>query len=343
MQSTIRHEVRRANESAVGSDAADEIAEIRVRDAVSGLGPLQPFLDDESVEEVWINAPDAVFIARAGRHERVSVSIDSDALRTIVDRMLRDSGRRIDVSQPFVDASLADGSRLHVAIPPITRGWWSVNIRKFPRRIRTIDDLVQSGTLDPSAATLLEEAMIDGKTVLVSGATQTGKTTVLCALIDQLPARERLITIEETFEIASRHPDIVGLQCRSPSIEGTGEITLRRLVREALRMRPTRLVVGEVRGDEALDLLVALNSGIPGLCTIHANSARDAVRKLLTLCQLAGQLGAEFAAHTATHVIDLVVHCQLAASGERRIVEIMRPRGINHGGEVNGETLWTRQ
>lgn len=339
---TIDTEVRRANESALRSAVSRDVDADAVRHVVTGFGPLQPLLDDDSVEEIWINAPDCVFVARGGVHERVGVELTRDATRTLVERMLRSSGRRVDVSQPFVDAALPDGSRLHVAIPPITKTEWSINIRKFPATVRTLDDLVAAGCLDTGAVAILDRALTDGSTVLVSGATQAGKTTMLCALLDRLAPRERIVTVEETFEIASRQPDVVGLQCRGPSIEGTGEITLRRLVKEALRMRPTRLVVGEVRGDEALDLLVALNSGLPGLCTIHANSAVDAVRKLLTLCLLAGNLGAEFAATAAVDAIDLVVHCALAADGTRTVTDIVTPTSVARDGTIRAEVLWTR-
>ena len=254
--------------------------------------------------------------------------------------MLRRTGRRIDVSQPFVDASLPDGSRLHVVIPPITRDHWSLNIRKFSTTVRTLDDLAQRGTVDVAPRHILEGAMRQGHTVLVSGATQAGKTTLVCALLAELGDSERIVTVEETFEIATRHPDVAGMQCRGPSLEGVGEVTLRRLVKEALRMRPTRLVVGEVRGDEALDLLVALNSGVPGLCTIHANSSADAVRKLVTLCQLAGGVSEHFVASTIVATVDLVVHCRMDGDGTRRIVEIAQPISVSASGDVQMEPVW---
>lgn len=187
----------------------------------------------------------------------------------------------------------------------------------------------------------LREAINTGQTVLVSGATQAGKTTLLCALLDAMPEAERIVTIEETFEIASRPRDLVGMQCRGASLEGTGVVTLRHLVKEALRMRPTRIVVGEVRGDEALDLLVALNSGIPGLCTIHANSAGDAIRKLVTLCQLSGTVAEQFVSRTLLTTVDLVVHCRMNQNGSRRVVELARPALVNGDGEIEMETIWS--
>ena len=340
VDSAISVEVRRANERALADAVAAEFHENDVAHHVTGFGVIQPFLDDPTVEEIWVNDDRAVFIARGGRNERVALDLTADDIRTLVERMLRRTGRRIDVSQPFVDASLPDGSRLHVVIPPITRDHWSLNIRKFSTTVRTLDDLACRGTLDATARRIVEDAMRLGHTVLVSGATQAGKTTLVCALLAELRESERIVTVEETFEIATRHPDVVGMQCRGPSLEGVGEVTLRRLVKEALRMRPTRLVVGEVRGDEALDLLVALNSGVPGLCTIHANSSGDAVRKLVTLCQLAGGVSEHFVASTIVATVDVVVHCRMDSDGTRRIAEIAQPISVSASGEVQMESVW---
>lgn len=254
----IASEVQRANELALGEATLTEFHESDVAHRVTGFGFLQPHLDDPTVEEIWINDSRAVFVARSGLHERIPADLSAEDVRTLVERMLRRSGRRVDVSQPFVDASLPDGSRLHVVIPPITREHWSLNIRKFSTSVRTLDDLVTHGAIAPEAKRVLRTAMVEGRTVLVSGATQAGKTTMVCALLSELDVTERIVTVEETFEIATGHPDTVAMQCRGASLDGLGEITLRRLVKEALRMRPTRLVVGEVRGDESLDLLVAL-------------------------------------------------------------------------------------
>ncbi len=341
MGDAIATEVRRANEQALAGAVATEFDERDVVTRVTGFGAIQEFLDDPSVEEIWVNDTDSVFVARSGRHERIPLAMSDDEVRTLVERMLRQSGRRIDVSQPFVDASLPDGSRLHVVIPPITRRHWSLNIRKFSPSVKTLDSLVERGTLADDAKALLASAMAGGRTVLVSGATQAGKTTMVCALLTESGPGDRIVTVEETFEIATDHLDTVGLQCRGASLEGVGEVTLRRLVKEALRMRPTRLVVGEVRGDEALDLLVALNSGIPGLCTIHANSASDAVRKLVTLCQLAGGVSEAFVASTIVATIDLVVHCRMDESGNRRVVDIARPVAVSASAEVTMESLWS--
>lgn len=338
VRDAIDEAVRDANESALSEPRASEVDSTLVSRFVDGFGELQPLLDDDSIEEIWFNDDSAVFVARSGVHERLALTLDAEEVRSLIDRMLRRTGRRIDYSQPFVDASLPDGSRLHVVIPPITRHHWSVNIRKFSRTLRTIGDLVRAETLDAPARDLLSSAMRAGKTVLVAGATQAGKTTLVSALCGELRETERIVTVEETFELSLPNADVVGLQCRGPSLEGLGEVTLRRLVRESLRMRPTRLVVGEVRGDEALDLLVALNSGIPGLCTIHANSALDAIRKLMTLCQLAGGVSADFVVTTVAATVDLVVHCRMGEDGRRRVTEIARP--VVSSGHLSMEVVW---
>src|SRR5690606_27900971 len=239
--------------------------------AVAGLGPLQPYLDDPEVEEIWINAPSQVFVARGGRSELTTTMLTAAQVRDLVEQMLRSSGRRLDLSSPFVDASLPGGERLHVAIPDVTRRDWAVNIRKHVVRASHLDDLVRLGSLTPQAAAFLDASVRAGLNVLVAGATPAGKTTMLNAGAGSVPPTERVSTCEGAFRLRSAVREVVALQCRPPSLEGTGQIPLRRLVKEALRMRPDRIVVGEVREAESLDLLVALNAGVPGMCTIHAN------------------------------------------------------------------------
>lgn len=297
-----------------------------------GFGKLQPLLDDPDIEEIWINGPNKIFVAKSGRSMQVPFELGANELAGLVERMLRPTGRRLDRSSPFVDASLPDGSRLHVAIPDITSKNWSVNIRKFPTRLITMNDLVGFGSISPDTAAFLVKEVRSGASVLVSGATQAGKTTLLCALINCIDARERIITVEETFEIRATNPDWVAMQTRQPNLEGNGEVNLRRLIKESLRMRPSRLVVGEVREAEALDLLIALNSGLPGLCTIHANSALDALLKLSTLPLLAGNnISSDFINPTVATCIDFVVHCSLDADGNRRISEVRRVIGFEGG------------
>jgi len=296
----------------------------RVVDAVAGFGPLQPFLDDPEIEEIWINEPGRVFVARRGRSQLTTLILSSDEVADLVERMLRSSGRRIDLSTPFVDAMLPDGSRLHVVIPQITRTHLAVNIRKFVLSIATLDELVALNSISVQAANFLEASVVAGLNVLVSGGTQAGKTTMLNALCAAIPARERTVTVEEVFELQLQLPDVVAMQTRQANLEGTGEIPLRRLVKEALRMRPSRLIVGEVRQAECLDLLIALNSGIPGMCTLHANSAREALLKMCTLPLLAGEnVSAAFVVPTVATSVDLVVHLGTDAGGHRRVREIV--------------------
>ncbi|MDD7962621.1 CpaF family protein [Microbacterium thalli] len=331
-------EVRHHNDFALARGAApvdDEAAMVRqVLATLSGYGPLQALLDDPSVEELWINAPDRIFVARGGRSERVALTLTDAQVRDLVERMLHATGRRVDLSQPFADASLPDGSRLHVAIPDITRHW-AVNIRKFLRSHRTLDDLVAMGSLPQREADMLRAAVAGGCTIVVSGATHAGKTTMLSALVDASPAEHRIITVEETFELAVDLPDTVALQARQPSLEGGGEVSLRRLVKEALRMRPDRLVIGEVRDAEALDLVLALNTGVPGAATVHANSASDALRKLSALPLLAGRnIDIAFVRAALAASVDLVVHCERRSDGRRRIAEIAAPTGAVVDGEI---------
>jgi pilus assembly protein CpaF len=301
-----------------------ENARKHVFDAISGFGPLQPFLDDPAIEEIWLNAPNEVYVARNGESELTSISLTEQQVRDLVERMLKSSGRRLDLSSPFVDAALPDGSRLHVVIPDITRRHWAVNIRKFVVKASRLEHLVELGTLTPQAARFLGAAVASGLNILVSGATQAGKTTMLNCLAASIGSRERVVTVEEIFELQFPLRDVVGLQCRQANLEGEGEIPLRRLVKEALRMRPDRLVVGEVREAESLDMLIALNSGLPGMCTVHANSAHDAVTKICTLPLLAGEnISSAFVVPTVASSIDLVVHCSRLSNGRRQVTEIL--------------------
>jgi len=295
-----------------------------VLDNVAGLGPLQQYLDDPDVEEIWINDPSQVYVARRGESELTSTILAAQQVRDLVEQMLKLSGRRLDLSSPFVDASLPGGERLHAVIPDVTREHWSVNIRKYVARANHVQDLVALGSLPAQAAAFLSAAVTSGLNVLVAGGTQAGKTTFLNALAGSIPPRERVITCEEVFELKIPLRDVVGLQCRQPSLEGTGEIPLRRLVKEALRMRPSRIIIGEVREAESLDMLVALNAGVPGMCTIHANSARDAITKMCTLPLLAGEnVSDRFVVPTVASAIDIVVHLELDVRGKRRVREIV--------------------
>src|SRR4051794_14966035 len=316
----------------------------RVLDAVAGFGPLQPFLDDPMVEEIWVNDPGRVFVARAGRSELTTTILTAEDVRTLVERMLKSSGRRVDLSTPFVDAMLPDGSRLHVVIPDITRQHWALNIRKFVVRANTLDEIVDLGSLTTQAAAFLAAAVAAGLNIIVAGGTQAGKTTLLNCLAAAIPSRERVVTCEEVFELRLPLPDVVAMQTRQANLEGAGEVRLRRLVTEALRMRPERLIVGEVRAEECLDLLIALNSGLPGMCTIHANSAREAVTKLCTLPLLAGEnVTHSFVVPTVAASVDLVVHTARDAAGRRRVREIVAVPGRVEGDVVETADLFVTQ
>jgi len=312
-----------------------------VFDAVAGYGPLQRYLDDPTVEEIWINEPGRVFVARAGRSELTTTILTSALVRDLVERMLKPSGRRVDLSTPWVDAMLPDGSRLHVVIPDITRSHWAVNIRKFVVRARSLEELVGLGTLTGMTARFLDAAVVAGLNVLVSGGTQAGKTTLLNCLGAAIPARERVITCEEVFELQLPAPDLVALQTRQPNLDGAGEVRLRRLVREALRMRPQRIIVGEVRHEECLDLLLALNCGIPGMCTVHANTAREAIGKTCTLPLLAAEnVSHAFVVPLVATCVDLVVHLSADADGRRRVHEVVAVPGRSEGGVIEVEDLF---
>ncbi|MFE6736810.1 CpaF family protein [Microbacterium sp. NPDC057650] len=332
-------EVRRHNDMALARGELfidDEPALVRdVLASVSGFGALQPLLDDPTIEEIVINSPERIFVIRDGEKIRLDLHLTDAIVRDLVERMLHSTGRRVDISMPFVDASLPDGSRLHVAIADVVRGSWAVNIRKFLPQHRTLDSLVAVGTMPPEVGRMLRVAVAEGRSVIVSGATHAGKTTLLGALLASCADEQRIITVEETFELAVEGPDVVALQGRQASLEGSGEITLRRLVKEALRMRPERLVVGEVRDAEALDLVLALNTGVPAAGTIHANSASEALDKLCLLPLLAGRnIDRSFIAPALAASVSLVVHVVRESDGRRRVAEILAPTGEVSGGRI---------
>lgn len=305
------------------------------------FGPLYPFICDAQIEEIWINSPERIFIAKGGKSELTNLILTANEVRDLVDRTLMWSGRRLDLSHPFVDARLPDGSRLHVAIPEITAQHWAVNIRKHIAQSLSLRQLSDAGMLSTEIAELLIRAVSSGRNILISGGTQAGKTTLLNALASEIPFSHRVITIEEVFEIHPRLPDVVQMQSRSANLQGEGEITLRRLVKEALRMRPNRIIIGEVREAEALDLLIALNSGLPGMGTIHANSARDAVMKLQTLPLLAGSnISHSFIVPTVASAVDIVIQISMDSEGVRRVVEVIEVTGRIENLHIEMETLW---
>ncbi|HEX6247309.1 MAG TPA: ATPase, T2SS/T4P/T4SS family [Nocardioidaceae bacterium] len=308
---------------------------------VSGFGPLQRYLDDPEIEEVWINDPSRVFVARRGRHELTSTILDRAQVAELVERMLKSSGRRVDLSQPFVDAMLPDGHRLHVVLEGISRGFSAVNIRKFVVRASRLQDLVALGSLSERAAAFLDASVRAGLNIVVAGGTQAGKTTMLNCLAASIPGEDRVVSAEEVYELRFNHPDWVALQTRQLGLEGTGEVRLRDLVKESLRMRPSRIIVGEVRAEECLDLLLALNAGLPGMASLHANSAREALVKMCTLPLLAGEnIGARFVVPTVASSVDLVVHLGIDGHGMRRVNEIVAVPGRAENDTIETETLF---
>ena len=305
----------------------------RVIRLATGLGPLDPLLADPSVDEVMVNGPGAVWVERAGRIEATGIAFgDAAELMHAIERILAPLGRRVDEASPLCDARLADGSRVNVVIPPLALSGPCLTIRRFRPAGFALEDLVANGTLPRGLAEFLGECVAGRAAVLVSGGTGSGKTTTLGALSAAIPDDERIVTIEDAAELRLRQRHVVPLESRPANVEGRGEVTIRQLVRNALRMRPDRIVVGEVRGAEALDMLMALNTGHEGsLTTVHANSPEDALRRLETLALMAG-LGLPHAAvrEQVASAIDLVVHQSRGADGRRRVecvAEVVRAPG----------------
>ncbi|HEY0582785.1 MAG TPA: ATPase, T2SS/T4P/T4SS family [Chloroflexota bacterium] len=319
----------------------------RLFDAVFGLGLLQPLMDDPRVEEIIVNGPLRIFTIRDGRKEQaIGLYFETDDdLRQLVKRVVSGAGRRLDEASPMVDVRLRDGSRLNAVISPAATRWTSLTIRKFVLRAQSLDELVQLGALPAAAAEFLDAAVQAGVNILVSGQTGSGKTTLLNALGASIAALdERVVTVEEVPELQldRQLPDCVALQVRGKNIEGVGEITIRDLVRNALRMRPTRIIVGEVRGAEALDMLLAMNTGHEGsLTTIHGNAPRDALDRLATLAMMAGErLANEELVRMVSRTIELVVQLRVSLrSGQRGVASIFEVTGLE-GGVISGHELW---
>jgi pilus assembly protein CpaF len=331
VESRIRALVER--EAALLDAGAREALVARVAERSFGLGPLEPLLRDASVDEVMVNGAAPVWVERAGRLEPTEVRFASTgALRDVIERILAPLGRRVDEAEPLCDARLPDGSRVNVVIPPLAPDGPILTVRRFRARGLSADDLVAVGTWEPPLRDLLARAVRTRLSVLVSGGTGSGKTTTLNALSSFVPGDERIVTIEDTLELSLQQPHVVRLEARPANVEGRGEVTIRRLVRNALRMRPDRIVVGEVRGGEALDMLAAMTTGHDGsLSTIHAGSPEEALRRLETLALMAG-IGLPHAAirEQVADALDLVVHQARLSDGTRRIVgvaEVVRVAG----------------
>ncbi len=308
----------------LGERDREAVAARILRDTV-GLGPLEDLLADPQVEEVMVNGPGQVYVERAGRIEPTGVVFSGEEeLRNAIERILAPLGRRVDELSPMVDARLADGSRVNVIIPPLAVDGPALSIRRFGARRPGPQELVELGSMTEGQHRLLENAVAARRSVLVSGGTGSGKTTLLNALSSFISPGERMVTIEDAAELRLQQPHVVRLESRPAGVEGRGEVTIRDLLRNALRMRPDRIVIGEVRGPEALDLVMALNTGHDGaLSTVHANSPADALGRLETLALMAGVgLPHEAIAEQVQRGIDLVVHLERGADGSRRVGEI---------------------
>ena len=298
---------------------------------ILGFGPLQPLLEDETVTEVMVNGAKNIYIERGGKITRVPVSFESDDhVMRIIDRIVAPMGRRIDESSPYVDARLPDGSRVNAVIPPISLVGPTLTIRKFFKNPITIEQLIQFGSITPEALQFLKACVEARLNVVISGGTGSGKTTLLNILSQFIPNDERIVTIENAAELQLRQEHVVTLESRPPNIEGRGEVTIRQLVVNALRMRPDRIIVGEIRDDAALDMLQAMNTGHDGsMTTAHSNSPRDTLSRIETMTLMAGlELPVRAVREQISSAIDLVVHQERLRDGTRKIVNVTEVSGM---------------
>lgn len=298
---------------------------------VLGYGPLDQFLRNPEITEIMVNAPDVIYVERFGKLEVTSEKfLDEDHLRRIIDKIVAQVGRRIDESVPMVDARLQDGSRVNAIIPPLAIGGPKLTIRKFAADPFKVEDLISFGTMTPRVAMFLEACVRGRLNVLVSGGTGSGKTTTLNVLSSFIPSDERIVTIEDAVELQLRQDHVIQLESRLANIEGKGEVAIRDLVRNALRMRPDRIVVGEVRGGEALDMLQAMNTGHDGsISTVHANSPRDALSRLETMVLMSGmELPIRAIREQVSSAVDLIVQQARLRDGTRRITHIAEVQGM---------------
>ena len=303
----------------------------QIGDSVMGLGPLEPFIRDPEVTEILVNNHETIYVERAGKLYWTGARfVDDDQLRRSIDKIVARVGRRIDEASPYVDARLPDGSRVNAVIPPVSIDGPALTIRKFATDPYEIEDLVSFGTMSPAVATFLEACVRGRCNVLVSGGTGAGKTTTLGVLSSFIPEDERIITIEDAAELRLLQPHVVRMEYRPPNIESKGEVTIRDLVRNALRMRPDRIVVGEVRGPEAVDMLQAMNTGHDGsISTIHANSPRDVLSRLETMCLMSGmELTIRAVREQIASAVDLLIHEVRLKDGSRRFTHITEVVGM---------------
>jgi pilus assembly protein CpaF len=303
-------------------------------DEIYGFGPLQDLMDDPEVSDVLVNGHDTVFVERNGLLERTDVKFADDAhLLHFIQRLVGQAGRRVDETAPMVDAKLPDGSRLHAVIPPLALRGPTLSIRRFKSKIMQFEDMVRTGTLAPEMAEFLIACVKGRQNVLLSGGTGAGKTTMLNNLSRFIPASERVVTIEETAELQLQQADVVGLETRVSNVEGKGAVSPRDLLRNSLRMRPDRIIVGEARGGEVLDMLQAMNTGHDGsMSTVHANDTRDALQRLELMIALSGaELPTRVARQYIASAIQIFLHVARLANGERKVMRISELTGVTNG------------
>ena len=314
-----------------------------VSNDVMGYGPIAEFLDDETVTEIMVNSLDAIYVEREGQLQRSHARfLSEEHLRRIIERIVAQVGRRIDESAPMVDARLPDGSRINAIIPPLAVDGPALTIRKFARDPFQVDDLISFGTLTAEVADLLRGCVIGRLNILVSGGTGTGKTTMLNVLSSYVPNGQRIVTIEDAVELQLHQEHVVRLESRPSNIEGKGEVTIRDLVRNSLRMRPDRIIVGEVRSGETLDMLQAMNTGHEGsLSTVHANTPRDAITRLETMVLMGGMdLPVKAVREQIAAAVDLIVHLNRLRDGSRRVTRITEVQGMQ-GDVVTLQDIFT--
>jgi len=305
-----------------------------------GLGPLEPFLDDEKITDILVNGPFDIYVERNGKLEKTAARFrDAQHLASIAQRIATAIGRRIDEASPMVDARLADGSRVNIVLPPLVLNGGSISIRKFPKQILTLDAMVRQQNLSPEVARLLEIAARSRLNMLISGGTGSGKTTLLNAVSQHIDCDERVITVEDAVELRLQQPHVVQMETRPPNIEGVGQVGQRELVRNALRMRPDRIIVGEVRGAEAFDMLQAMNTGHDGsMSTVHANSPRDALYRVENMVMMANlSLPLRAIRMQIASAVNLIVHIERMQDGIRRVQSVAEIAGME------GEVIMTRE
>jgi pilus assembly protein CpaF len=333
VRDTINEVLARDDSPLAVADPARIAAELL--DEILGHGPVEPLLRDPDITEIMVNGPDQIFVERFGHIHLVDATfVDEHHLRRVIDRIVSRVGRRVDESSPMVDARLPDGSRVNVVLPPVALGGSMLTIRKFARDAFTVEDLIGFGTFTPEVAQFLYACVRGRLDILISGGTGSGKTTTLNVLSGFLPPDERIVTIEDAAELQLRQNHVLRLESRPPNIEGRGEITIRDLVRNALRMRPDRIVIGEVRDGAALDLLQAMNTGHNGsLTTVHANNPRDSIARLETMTLMAGlDLPVRAIREQIASAMDLIVHQSRLRDGTRRVTQVTEVLGVE--GEV---------